>query len=649
MRDIPVGNGSLLVNFDDKYQIRDIYFPHVGQENHTEGFPFRFGIWADSEFSWIYSDEWVRTLQYLPDTLVTDVTLVNEKIGIRINCSDTVAGHENIYLRRLVITDLRGTDREVRVYLHHDFRIYENKVGDTAFYDPETQSLIHYKKHRYFLINTSPSFNEVATGRKAFRNSEGTWRDAEDGHLYGGAITEGSVDSTIGVHSRLNPNDSFEFYYWIAAGTSRLDVAGLNAHVVTKEPKNYFRESEGYWREWVGGPPFDAKQLSAEIVDLYKRSLLIIRTQTDNGGAIIAANDHDVTERATDHYSYLWPRDGAFVANALDLAGYPALSQKFFELCGRIVEEKGYFLQKYNPDGSVGSGWHAYWDPFRKIPLVPIQEDETALVIWALWEHYEKYRNITLAEHLYSRLVVRCADFMTEYRDPETNLPKPGWNLWEDRRGIHTFTCATVVAGLRAAAKFAALFNDTEKAAAYETAATEIRDAMLEHLYSERLGHFLRGLLVNDDDSYAPDATLDASLCAVYSFGCFEIDDPVVLSTMTAIAEKLVIRSEYSGVMRFENDGYMRGPDPAPPNSWIITTLWLADYYIARAKSTDDLSRALEIINWTVDRALPSGVLAEQIDPLTGEPRSVSPLTWSHSTFVATVNSYLSRMKSFTT
>ncbi|CAN5698302.1 hypothetical protein BH24ACI1_BH24ACI1_27880 [soil metagenome] len=46
MRDIPVGNGSLLVTFDDKYQIRDIYFPHVGQGNHTEGCPFRFGFWA---------------------------------------------------------------------------------------------------------------------------------------------------------------------------------------------------------------------------------------------------------------------------------------------------------------------------------------------------------------------------------------------------------------------------------------------------------------------------------------------------------------------------------------------------------------------------------------------------------------------------
>ena len=72
MRDIPVGNGNLLVNFDDKYQIRDIYFPHVGQENHTEGFPFRFGVWADGEFSWVFSDDWARLLRYKPETLVTD-------------------------------------------------------------------------------------------------------------------------------------------------------------------------------------------------------------------------------------------------------------------------------------------------------------------------------------------------------------------------------------------------------------------------------------------------------------------------------------------------------------------------------------------------------------------------------------------------
>ena len=97
--------------------------------------------------------------------------------------NDTVASHENIFLRRVRVSNLLDKKREIRVFLHHDFRIYENKVGDTAFYDPESLALIHYKKHRYFLINTEPHFDNFSTGRKAFRDQEGTWRDAEDGDL----------------------------------------------------------------------------------------------------------------------------------------------------------------------------------------------------------------------------------------------------------------------------------------------------------------------------------------------------------------------------------------------------------------------------------------------------------------------------------
>ena len=108
MRDLPVGNGRLLVNFDDKYQIRDIYFPHVGQENHTEGFPFRFGVWADGEFSWIHEDEWERSLKYRSETLVTDVTLMNGRLGISLSIADTAASHKNIFLRCVDVRDLFG-------------------------------------------------------------------------------------------------------------------------------------------------------------------------------------------------------------------------------------------------------------------------------------------------------------------------------------------------------------------------------------------------------------------------------------------------------------------------------------------------------------------------------------------------------------
>ena len=89
----------------------------------------------------------------------------------------------------------------------------------------------------------------------------------------------------------------------------------------------------------------------------------------------------------------------------------------------------------------------------------------------------------------------------------------------------------------------------------------------------------------------------------------------------------------------------MRVSEDVTGNPWFICTLWLAEYYIAIAKSADELKPALDILKWTAQRALPSGVLAEQIDPLTGAPISVSPLTWSHSTFVATVHSYLAKLK----
>jgi GH15 family glucan-1,4-alpha-glucosidase len=646
MRDIPVGNGSLLVNFDDKYQIRDIYFPHVGQENHTEGFPFRFGVWVDGSFSWVFSDEWERELRYRPQSLVTDVTLTHKKLGLTLTCNDTVASHDNIFLRRIRVNNLKDAQRDVRIFLHHDFRIYENKVGDTAFYDPENLALIHYKKWRYFLINTYPHFDAFSTGRKAFRDLEGTWRDAEDGVLHGGATTEGSVDSTIGIYFSLGPKDTIEFYYWIAAGTTYEKVSELNSLVHSRGPERFLDYTENYWRAWANKNRVDFGPLPPAIAELYRRSLLILSTQIDDDGAILAANDWDVTERATDHYSYLWTRDGAFVANALDVAGYSELSRKFFEFCARLSHKNGYFLQKYNPDGTVASGWHASWDVAGKSKLVPIQEDETALVLWALWEHYARYRDIDFAHKLYGPLVLKCADFMLEFRDEATGLPLPSWNLWEDSRGIHTFTCSTVVGGLRAAGRFARLFADDDKAVKYETAVEEIVAAMRKHLYSTEVGRFLRSLLIGSDGTMVPDATIDASLFGTFYFGCFDPTDPVVEKTMRAVGERLGGSAKgYQGVGRYENDGYMRVSEDVPGNAWFICTLWEAEYHIAAAKTADDLAPALRSLEWVAEHALPSGVLAEQVNPLTGKGLSVSPLTWSHSTFVATVQSYLAKLK----
>ena len=136
-RDIPIGNGSLLVNFDNQYYIRDIYFPHVGDENHTAGHHFRLGVWVDGQLSWVH-DGWNITQEYEEETLVTHVLLENEKLGLSILCRDAVDFYENVLVRKFVLHNTRPNAREVRLFFHNDFHIAEIEVGDTAYYDPAT-------------------------------------------------------------------------------------------------------------------------------------------------------------------------------------------------------------------------------------------------------------------------------------------------------------------------------------------------------------------------------------------------------------------------------------------------------------------------------------------------------------------------------
>src|SRR5258708_30336814 len=100
-----------------------------------------------------------------------------------------------------------------------------------------------------------------------------------------------------------------------------------------------------------------------------------------------------------------------------------------------MMTRDGSWLPRYTPDGSLGSSWHAWSTPDGRLEL-PIQEDETGLPIWALWEHYDRDRDIEFVRPLYRKLVRTGADFMSSYREPRTKLPAPSFDLWEERPAI---------------------------------------------------------------------------------------------------------------------------------------------------------------------------------------------------------------------
>ncbi len=644
-KDIPVSNGNLLFNFDSDYQIRDVYFPFIGQENHSKGDPFRFGVCVDGCCSWM-GPEWEKDLRYHNDSLVTDVFLKNKSLGLELRCHDVVDVDLNVYIKKIEVLNLKGKERKVRLFFCHDFHLYGNDIGDTAYFDPRTISIIHYKANRYFLINCCESgkygVNHYACGVKGVSEKNGIWKD-ENGELSGKQISWGSADSAIGIWMKVPSRGKAAAYYWIAAGMHYNEVAQLNRDVIEKTPDELIKRTSDYWGAWVTKESRYFGDLPKSVTDIFNRSLLVLRTQIDNRGAIIAANDSDIVRFGKDTYSYMWGRDGAFVAAALAKAGYTHVCMKFFDFCARVLSEDGYLYQHYNPDGSLASNWHPWLVDGKAV--LPIQEDSTALILWALWIQYESSKDIEFIRPFYDKLIKKSADFMVANRDPETKLPVPCYDLWEERFGVHTYTVASVIAGLRAAGNFTRLFQDASLAEKYDKTAEEIKKGLTKHLYHKGLKRYARSGY-RKGKGYELDEVIDVSLSALVILGVLPPKDPRMVETMEAISEQLWLNPPVEGCARYQNDVYQRPDDsPAdiPGNPWFISTLWLAEYYMARAESLQELREAIPYLQWCAKNALPSGVLAEQVHPVNGSPLSVSPLTWSHSSFVWAVLQYVDK------
>jgi GH15 family glucan-1,4-alpha-glucosidase len=384
------------------------------------------------------------------------------------------------------------------------------------------------------------------------------------------------------------------------------------------------------------------EELGPGASQLYRRSVLTARTHADNHGAIIASTDFDITKFARDTYAYAWPRDGALVANALDRCGHEDVTRQFFTFCQQSLVEEGYFLHKYTPYGLPGSSWLP-WVDSNGVRTLPVQEDETGLVLWSLWQHYRIHRNLDFVVDLYTSLVVPAADWMVSYTDERNGLPLPSWDLWEERWGVHAFTVGSVWGGLDAARNFADLFGDTGAYVRYRDAAERLREASDKHLYSAELGRFPRRITVEDDESITVDTVLDSALYGLWRFGMYAPEDKRIVDTMHAIADQLSNKAKCGGIARYTDDYYFRVEQDTrvvPGNPWFMCTMWLGQWYIATATTAADLKPAKDIIDWAVAHQLPGGLLSEQLDPHTGAPLSVSPLTWSHAEFLITVEEY---------
>src|SRR5207302_4807298 len=299
-----------------------------------------------SELRWTSDPGWVVRQRYLRDTLTTSVALDHREMKVAMYCNDVVDFHRPILVRKIKVKNLVPYDRVVKLMHHQDFNMFGTKIGDTAYYDPELRSIVHYRGKRYIMVTFfsmgEQRIDEFATGTSGFHGAEGTWRDAEDGHLQGNPIAQGAVDSTISLHVNEPPDGEKTVYMVLVAARSREELLELHKWMMKMSPQGVIDRTTAYWRLWVGGTNINFGNLPPKVVELFKRSLLVVRTQIDNEGAIVAANDSDIMQFSRDTYSYTWPRDGALVADALDRAGFSDVARNFFMFCRSVLTDEGF-------------------------------------------------------------------------------------------------------------------------------------------------------------------------------------------------------------------------------------------------------------------------------------------------------------------
>lgn len=637
-RSIVLSNGELHVGLNSFGLVHDFYFPYVGFENHSAGksMRHRVGVWVDNQISWLDEDtSWSFEFSYPHNALVGHTIARNDRLGITLSFDDCVDAQMSAFIRSVEVINSFGNDRDIRLFMHQAFAIGDSRSNtDTGQYLPDSDAILHYRGRRAFVIgglyNDKP-FDQFTVGLFGIEGHEGTYRDADDGELSGSVVEHGRVDSTLRFKLAIGPYSSARVDYWIAAGRSTRLALYVHKQLRESGIPSRLDVTASWWHTWLQPAMVAADKIPEAYRKTFIESTMIIKSQIDMRGAVIASTDTTMLNYSRDAYGYCWPRDGSFVLWPLIRMGYKDEAYRFFEFCKRVLHPDGYLMHKYRADGALGSSWHPYLHDNVVAP--PIQEDETALTLFVFSQYFAMNADDKLIESFYADMVVPMANFLTEYVDETTGLPKPSYDLWEQVFLTTTFTTSVVYAALLAASDIAESAHDPDNAVKWRTRAEDISTAAHKHLFNSDRKHLYRGLIVKDKEIIKDNTVDTSSVFGAFMFGLFANDSTEITSSIATIKDLFGVNQGAIGLPRYENDDYRRTNGSVTGNYWFITSLWLAQYEADRGNTT----RTFEVLDWVKSHALSTGLMAEQIDPITNEIISPAPLSWTQAEYLSTL------------
>src|ERR1700722_9182691 len=105
-RSIVLSNGELCVALDNFGLVRDIYYPHVGYEDHVRGhYIHRVGVWVDGSISWLLDGDWEIAILCEEESLASNIVARNARLAVELVFKDVVYNEKPVFVRRVTVTN----------------------------------------------------------------------------------------------------------------------------------------------------------------------------------------------------------------------------------------------------------------------------------------------------------------------------------------------------------------------------------------------------------------------------------------------------------------------------------------------------------------------------------------------------------------
>jgi GH15 family glucan-1,4-alpha-glucosidase len=392
------------------------------------------------------------------------------------------------------------------------------------------------------------------------------------------------------------------------------------------DPFNALERTEAFWREWSGRCPDIGPWTEA-----VKRSLITLKalTYAPTGGIVAAATtslpEHLGGVRNWD-YRYCWLRDATFTLLAFMSLGYYDEARAWRDWLTRAIA--GSPSQVQIMYGVGGERWLPemivpWLAGYEKSAPVRVGNDASGQIQLDVFGE--------LADAIFQTLKAgmeppersrTLRPVVLEYLSAAWRQPDEG--IWEVRGGPQHFVHSKVMAWVafdRAASEFS-MRAYHESGPRWREIADEIHAEICERGFDRELNSFVQAY-----DS----KRLDASLLLMPLVGFLPASDPRIRGTLRAIEDRLLIDGEF--LLRYESDN---PSDGLPPNegAFLACSFWLVDNYILQGRYAE----ARKLFDRLLARCNDVGLLAEEVDPLSGRMLGNFPQAYSH---VGLINSAL--------